>query len=185
MAKLPFFLWLNSFPLCIYTISLSVHSLMDTKLFPYLGYSKYWCNEQEDAWILFFLRKKIDTIQMDEEIQPVYPKENKSWIFTGRTDAEAENSNTLATWCEELTHLKRPWCWERLKTGGEGVDRGWDFWKASMTQWTWIWGSSGSWWWTGNPGVLQSIGLQRVGHDWATELKWMKLADILRAHLIH
>ena len=185
MAKLPFFLWLNSFPLCIYTISLSVHSLMDTKLFPYLGYSKYCCNEQEDAWILFFLRKKIDTIQMDEEIQPVYPKENKSWIFTGRTDAEAENSNTLATWCEELTHLKRPWCWERLKTGGEGVDRGWDFWKASMTQWTWIWGSSGSWWWTGNPGVLQSIGLQRVGHDWATELKWMKLADILRAHLIH
>ena len=59
------------------------------------------------------------------------------------------NSNTLATWWEELTHRKRPWCWERLKVGGEGDDRGWDGWMASLTQWTWIWASSGSWWWTG------------------------------------
>ena len=59
------------------------------------------------------------------------------------------NSNTLATWCEELTHLKRPWCWERLKAGGEGEDRGWDGWMASPTQWTWVWVDSRSWWWTG------------------------------------
>ena len=52
-------------------------------------------------------------------------------------------------WCEELTHWKRPWCWERLKAGGEGDDRGWDSWMASLTQWTWVWVSSGSWWWTG------------------------------------
>ena len=64
------------------------------------------------------------------------------------------NANTLATWCKELTHLKRPWCWERLKAGGEGDDRGWDGWMASLTQWTWVWVSSGSWWWTGKPGVL-------------------------------
>ena len=76
----------------------------------------------------------------------------------------------LATWCKELTHLKRPWCWERLKAGGEGDSRGWDGWMASPTQWTWIWVNSRSWWWTGRPGVLQSMGLQRVGHDWATEL---------------
>ena len=82
------------------------------------------------------------------------------------------NFNTLGTWCEELTHLKRPWCWERLKMGGEGVDRGWDGWKASLTQWTWVWVGSGSWWWTGRPVVLQSMGLQRVGHDWVTELNW-------------
>ena len=80
------------------------------------------------------------------------------------------NSNTLATWCEELTHLKRSWCWERLKAGGEGDDRRWDGWMASLTQWTWVWASSRSWWWIGRPGVLQSMGSQRVGHDWATEL---------------
>ena len=84
------------------------------------------------------------------------------------------NSSTLATWWEELTHLKRPWCWERLKAGGEGDDRGWDGWMASLTQWTWVWVNSGSWWWTGRPGMLQSMGLQRVGHDWATELTELK-----------
>ena len=82
-----------------------------------------------------------------------------------------KNSNTLATWCEELTHLKRPWWWERLKAGGEGDDRGWDGWMALPIQWTWVWTNSGSWWWTGMPGMLQSMGSQRVGHDWATELK--------------
>ena len=82
------------------------------------------------------------------------------------------NSNTLATWWEELTHLKRPWCWERLKAG-EGDDRGWDSWIASPTQWTWVWVNSGSWWWTGRPGMLQSMGSQRVRHDWATERNWI------------
>ena len=79
------------------------------------------------------------------------------------------NSSTLATWCKELTHWKRPWCWERLKAG-EGDDRGWDGWMASPIWWTWVWASSGNWWWTGKPGVLQSMGLQRVWHDWAAEL---------------
>ena len=78
----------------------------------------------------------------------------------------------LATWYEELTHWKRPWCWERLKAGGERDDRRWDGWMASPTQWTWVWISFQSWWWTGKPGVLKSMGCQRVGHDWATELKW-------------
>ena len=64
------------------------------------------------------------------------------------------------------------WCWERLKAGGEAGDRGWDGWMASPTRWTWVWASSGSWWRTGKPGVLQTMGSQRVGHDWATELKW-------------
>ena len=61
------------------------------------------------------------------------------------------SSNTLATWCKELTHLKRPWCWERLRAGGEGGNRRWDGWMASLTQRTWIWVNSGSWWWTGRP----------------------------------
>ena len=71
---------------------------------------------------------------------------------------------------QKLTHLKTPWCWERLKV--EGHDRGWDGWMASPTRWTWVWVNSGSWWWTGRPGVLQFMGLQQVGHDWATELNW-------------
>ena len=83
------------------------------------------------------------------------------------------NSSTLVTWCEELTHLKRPWCWERLKARREVDDRGWDGWMASLTQRTWVWVCSGNWWWTERTGLLQSIGLQRVEHDWVTELNWM------------
>ena len=79
------------------------------------------------------------------------------------------NSNTLATWCKKLSHWERPWCWERLKAGREGDDRGWDGWMASLSQRTWVWGSSGRRWKTGKPGVLQFIGSQRVGHDWAAE----------------
>ena len=71
--------------------------------------------------------------------------------------------------------LEKPWCWERLKAGGEGDNRGWDGWMVSLTQWTWVWVNSRSWWWTGRPGVLQSMGSQRVGHDWATELNWILL----------
>ena len=92
------------------------------------------------------------------------------FTFVGRTDAEAENSNTLATWCKELTHWKRPWCWERLKAGRKGDDRGWDGWMTSLTWWTWVWVNSGNWWWTGRPGVLWSMVSQRVRYDWATEL---------------
>ena len=74
----------------------------------------------------------------------------------------------FATWCEELTHLKRPWCWERLRAGGEGDVRGWDVWMAPLTQWTWVWVDSESWWWAGRPGVLWFTGSQKAGHDWAT-----------------
>ena len=93
----------------------------------------------------------------------------ESWVFIGRTDAEAA---TLATSCKELTHWKRPWCWEGSGAGGEGDDRGWDGWMASPTRWTWVWLISRNWWWTGRPGVLQFMGSQRVGHDWGTELNW-------------
>ena len=58
-------------------------------------------------------------------------------------------------------------CWERLKSGEEREDRGWDGWMASLTRWTWVWVNSGSWWWTGRPGMLRFMGSQRVGHDWS------------------
>ena len=86
------------------------------------------------------------------------------------------NSSTLVTSCKELTHWKRPWCWEGLGAGGEGGDRGWDGWIESPTWWTWVWVNSGSWWWTGRPGVLRFMGSQRVGHDWVTELNWAYLS---------
>ena len=91
---------------------------------------------------------------------------------------------SLATWCRELIHLKRPWWWERLKAGGEGDDWGWDGWMASLTQWTWVWVNSGSCSWTGRPGVLQVMGSQRVGHDWATELNWTDVLWIIKFHFL-
>ena len=89
------------------------------------------------------------------------------------------NSNTLATWCKELTHWKRPWCWKRLREGGEGDDRGWDGWMASLTQWTWVWVNSGSWWWTGRPGVLRSMGSQ--SQTWLSD--WTELPNKRQAHV--
>ena len=94
------------------------------------------------------------------------------------------NSNTMATWYKELTHLKRPWCWERLKIGGEGDDRGWDGWMASPTPWTWVWVGSGNWLWTGKPGVLWFMGSQRVRHDWATELNWSEYLEKWKSVLV-
>ena len=80
---------------------------------------------------------------------------------------------SLATWCKGLTHLKRPWCWERLRARGEGDDRGWDGWVASPTQWTWIWVNSVSWWWTGRPSVLRFMRSQ----SWTRLINWAELND--------
>ena len=121
---------------------------------------KNWC-----FWTVV-LEETLESLLDCKEIQPVHPKGNQSWIFIRKTDAD---SNVLATWCKELTHMKRPWCWERLKAG-EVDDRGWDGWMALLTQWTWVWVISGNWWWTGKPGMLQSMESERVRHDWATEL---------------
>ena len=84
----------------------------------------------------------------------------------------SRSDEKLSTSCEELTHWKRLWCWEGLGAGGEGDERGWDGWMASLTGWSWVLVNSGSWWWTGRPGVLRFMGSQSVRHDWATELNW-------------
>ena len=127
------------------------------------------------------LEKTLESPLDCKVLKPVDPKGNqlnipwKDWCWSW-------NSNTLATWCEELTHWKRPWCWKRLKAGGEGDERGWDVWMASPTQWTWVWASLRSWWWTGKPGVLQSMGLQTVGLNWAIDLNWTELNIFFRDH---
>ena len=154
------------------------------------------------------LEKTLERPLDSKEIKSVKAKGNQPWIFIERTDAEAANTTS----CEQSTYWKRPWCWERLKAGGEGDGRGWDSWMASLTQWTWVWATLGegegqgilaccSPWgckesdtteWlnddderqfmgfpggsvvknlpaTGRPGMLQSMGSQRVGlSHWTT-----------------
>ena len=127
---------------------------------------KNWC-----FWTVV-LEKTLESPLDFKEIQPVHPKGDQSWVFNGGTDVEAE---TPILWPPDAK------CWliwkdpDAGKDWGQeekGMDRGWDGWMASLTQWTWVWVDSGSWWWTGRPGVLQFTGLQRVGHDWVTELNW-------------
>ena len=103
-----------------------------------------------------------------KEIQPVRPKRDQSWVFFGRTDAKAE---TPILWPPLAMSwlIGTNWCWEGLRAGGEGDSRGWDGLMASPSRWIWVWVNSGSWWWTGRPGVLWFMGSQRVRYEW---LNW-------------
>ena len=134
-----------------------------------------WELNRKENWAAknccFWTEKTLENPLDCKGIQPVYPKGNQSWIFIGRTNVKLKH-NTLATWrrtdsFEKILMLgkiegRRRRGWQRIRDG----------WMASPTQWTWVWTSSGSWQWTGKPGVLQSMGSQIVGHDWATELNW-------------
>ena len=124
---------------------------------------KNWC-----FWTAV-LEKTLESPLDCKEIQPVHSIGDQSWVFIGRTDAEAETPILRPPHMKSL-HWKRPWCWEGLEAGGEGDDRGWDGWMASPTRWTWVWVNSEAG--DGQGGVLQFMGSQRVGHDWATELNW-------------
>ena len=135
-----------------------------TRFPPYNSYALIWAPKNWSFWIVV-LEKTLESPLDCKEIQPVHPKGDQSRMFIGRTDAEAETP-ILGHPMWRAAHLKRPWCWERLKAGGEGDDRGWDGWMASATQRTWVWVNSG------RPGVLQSMESQRVRHDWATDLNW-------------
>ena len=135
-----------------------------------LDHKESWAMKNWCFWTVV-LEKTLESPLECKEIKPVNPKGNQSWIFIGGTDADMR-LQYLAPWCEELTYWKRPWCCERWKAGGKGPERGQDGRMAPPTQWTWVWVNSRSWWWTGKPGVLQSMGSQRVRHDCATELNW-------------
>ena len=158
------------------TLSTKAH-LVKAMVFPVVMYGceldceESWTPKNWRFWTVV-LKKTLESPLDCKEIQPVHPKGNQSWVFFGRTDNRSLNSNILAIRWEELTHWNRPWCWERLRAGGEADDRGWGGWMASPTQWTLVWVDSGSWWWTGRPGVLHFTWSQRVGHSWATELNW-------------
>ena len=118
-----------------------------------LYHKESWAPKNGYFWTVL-LEKTLDSPLDCKEIQPVYPKGNQSWILIGRTDAEAEAPVLWPPDAKNWLIGKRPWCWERLKAGEEGNNRGWDGWMASLTQWTWVWVNSGSWWWTGKPGRL-------------------------------
>ena len=98
-----------------------------------LGHKEGWAPKNWCIWTVV-QEKTLESTLDNKEIKPVNPKGNQPWIFTGRTGAESKAPILLATWCKQLTHWKRPWCWERLRARGEGVDRGWDGWMASLTQ---------------------------------------------------
>ena len=135
-----------------------------------LDYKESWAPKNWCFWTVV-LEKTLESLLDCKEIQPVHSKGNQSWIFIGRTDAEAKTP-ILGPPDSKNWDWEKPWCWERLKAGGEGDDRGWDVWMASLTRWTWVSVNSGSWWWTGRPGMLRFMWSQRVGHNWATDLIW-------------
>ena len=144
-----------------------------------LDYEESWAPKNWCFWTVV-LEKTLESPLDCKEIQSVHSKGNQSWVFIGRTDAEAE---TPIFW---PPHVKswlfgKDWCWQRLGAEGEGDDRRWDGWMASAAQWTWVWVNSRSWWWRGRPGMLRFMGPQRVGHDWVTE---RNLTEETKDHLI-
>ena len=130
-----------------------------------LDYKENWAPKNWCIWTMV-LEKTLESPLDSKKIQPVHPNRNQSWIFIGRTEAEAE-----------IPILQPPdakkWCWERLKAGGEGDDRGWDGWMASLTRWTWVWVDSGNWWLTGRLGVLRFMGCKES--DVTERLNWPEM----------
>ena len=139
-----------------------------------LDYKESWVLKNWCFWIVV-LEKTLENPLDCKEIQPVPPKGNQSWVLIGRTDAKAETS---ILWLPDVKNwltgkdldVGKDWRQEEKTTTGRHG------WMASPTQWTWVWLDSGGWWWTGRPGVLWSLGSQRVRHNWATELNWINLS---------
>ena len=146
---------------------------MHTPLFLYFYLSK----PNSSYWYFFPSFTEVYLTPLDcKEIQPVHSEGDQPWDFFEGNDAKAE---TPVLWPPHVKGwlIGKDWCWEGLGAGGEGDNRGWDGWMASLIRWMWVWVNSGSWWWTERPGVLRFMGSQRVGHDWATELNWTELTN--------
>ena len=131
-----------------------------------------WELDHKEGWVLknwcfwtIVVEKTLERSLDRKEIKPVHPKGSQPWIFLVRTGAEAK---APGLWPIDVTSWKRPWCWNRLRARGEGGNRVWDGWMASLMQWTWAWANSGRQWRTGKPGMLQSMGSQRLGHNLLT-----------------
>ena len=129
---------------------------------------KNWC-----FWTVV-LEKTLESPLDSKKIQPVHPKGDQSWVFIGRTDFEAETPILWPPDAKSWLIWKDPDVGKDWGQEKKGDDWGWDGWMASLTHWIWVWVKSGSWWWTGRPGVVKFMGSQRVGHDWATEVNWTR-----------
>ena len=132
-----------------------------------LDYKESWAVKNRCFWTVM-LEKTLESPSDCKEIQPVHPKGVQSWVFIGRTDAEAEtpilwppDMNSWLTWKDP--DAGKDWGQEEKRVTG------WDGWMTSPTQWTWVWVNSGRRWWTGRSGVLRFMGSQRVGHNWETD----------------
>ena len=129
--------------------------LVKAMIFPIVMYGcESWTIKKAEHWRIdafeLWRWRRLTRRSNQSIVKEISPEYWKDWCWSW-------SSNTLATWCEELTHRKRSWCWERLKAGGDGDNRGWDGWMGSPTRWTWVWASSRRWWWTGKPGVLSGF----------------------------
>ena len=148
-----------------------------------LDYKESWVLKNWCFWTVV-LEKTLESPLDCKEIQTLHSKGDQSWIFIGRSDAEAETPilwpSDAKNWLTGKTLMLG-----RLKVRGEGDDRGWDGCMASLTQWTWVWVNSGSQRWRGRPGLLQSMGSQRVKHDLVTELNWNLISDWIHHWVQH
>ena len=126
------------------------------------------CGVGENSWVPWTARRSNQSIL--KEINPEYSLEGLMWSWSSRI---------LATWCKQLTHWKSLWCWERLRTEEEEGMGGWDGWMASPMQWIWTWENFRRWWGTGRPAMLQSMGSQRVGHNWVTQQQWQQVLNYI------
>ena len=139
-----------------------------------LDNKKSWAPKNWYFWTVILektLESPLDCLD-NKEIQPVHPKGNQSWIFIGRADAEDETPTLRSPDVKNWLTGKNPDSGKDWRQEERGDDKGWDGWIASPTQWTWVWVNSGSWGWTGRPGMLQSMGSEIFGCDWVTELNW-------------
>ena len=126
---------------------------------------KNWCLQTS----IVVLKKTPEILLDSKDIKPSQSEGRSTLNTHWKYWCWSWSSSILVIWCKQTTHLKSPWSWERLRAKGEEGVRGWEDWVASLMQWTWTWENFRRWWETGRPGVLQSMGLQRVGHDWAAE----------------
>ena len=143
------------------------------------GHVWMWELDYKESWVeknwyfcTVVLEKTLESPLDCKEIQPVHPKGDQSWVFIGRTDVEAETPTLWPPDVKSWLIWKDPDAGKDWGQEEKGTRQRWDDWIASPTQWTWVWVNSRSWWWTGRPGVLQSMGLQSQTWLNQTELNW-------------
>ena len=161
------------------TLPTKVH-LVKAMLFPVVMYGcESWTVKKAEHWRSMLLNCGVGEDSWEslglQEIQPLHPKGDQSWVFIGGNDAKAETPILWPPHAKSWLIGKDPDAGRDWGQEEKGDNRGWDGWMASPTQWTWVWVNSGSWWWTGRPGMLRFLGSQRVRHNWLTELNWTEL----------